>query len=183
MEFAKITAARIADRVHTLLAQIRAAGSEGNDDEAEGWDDCEVVQPLGLFVLPSISADLEGLFFRDGDESIVVHLLNKGLARLTDMVAGETRLYGAANPAARTRHMPDGETRVESDTGAGKSVVINEGTQGVVRVGDGVARSTAMGAWMAQIETYLNGIAPDTVTPFIGDIGSTSSGSTTVKAG
>jgi hypothetical protein len=118
MEFAKVTRARLGERVRVLLAQLRALGGEGADDAAEGWDDAEVVQPMGLLALPAMTPTLEALFFRDGDESVVVHLLDKGLSRLADMLEGETRLYGVSNPAARVRCMPSGALRLESAGGA-----------------------------------------------------------------
>lgn len=54
-------------------------------------------------------------------------------------------------------------------------------TLGVVRLGDDVSRNAAMIAWMTQVTTAINALAPGAVTPFVqAVIGVTSSASTKV---
>jgi len=138
-QFFKVTRVRLATNVRALLAQVRGLGQEGADEDAQALDDIEVVQPLGLFVRPIIAAGLELLAAELGEETLGLAILNKALSVL-DVEAGETRLYGAAEPTSRIRHRASGRTDVESK--AGQDVVLNGGSKAVARVDDTTTNGT-----------------------------------------
>jgi hypothetical protein len=132
----KVTATRLGSTARVMLAQLRGVGVEGDDEDAEPYDDAEVRQPLGLFSRPVITASLQALAVRLGHQILPLFLIDKSRAPFTDVEEGETRLYGAGNAAARVRHHADGSTDVESDTANGKDVVLNGGSAVVAAEGD-----------------------------------------------
>lgn len=103
IEFGKVLATRLGSRARTLLAQIRAAGDEGDDNDAVPADDVEVVQPLGLFARPVIRATLEAVLTRIGDQFVAVGLLDKGLATESSVQPGETRVFAAGWPSVHVK--------------------------------------------------------------------------------
>jgi hypothetical protein len=132
LEFAKVTAVRLGTRVRAVLAQLRAAGDEGDDDGAEGFDECEVVHPLGFVSLPAtpLARTLEAAFVRDGDEGHVLALVDKALGVLGSgvnaLAAGAAKVFAPGNLNARVDWLPSGD------------VVINGGLLRIARVTDPV---------------------------------------------
>lgn len=118
----KVIATRLGTRCRVLLADLRGAGSEGHDDDAEPYDGAEVRQPLGLFARPRVTASLVAWAVRMGDQVKPLFLTDKSQAPFTDLDEGETDLY---NDAVRVRLRASGD--VELGAGA---------TKGVARAGD-----------------------------------------------
>lgn len=111
-ETAKITGTSLGDQKRVLLAQLRILGEESDDDSAEPADDCEAISPLGLVARPAISSETEAVIARDGSDVVALAIVDKSLARLDSdpsLEEGETRLYGAQEPAAIVRIKANGD--------------------------------------------------------------------------
>lgn len=173
------------ERARTMLLQLMGGGAEGDDDGAEQIDGAELIQPMGLFVHPFITPRTEAFGFELGDEVVVLHVLDKSggggasPAAFTDTEAGETRLYGAKEAAARIRLRADGSMDIEVKAGvpvrithpsgarfhilgnggvdvrsaSGQPITLNQGNASVARVGDAVAPSAAMATWLSTVGT------------------------------
>lgn len=132
LDFVKTTAVRLGTRVRVVLAQLRAAGDEGDDDAAEAFDDAEVIHPLGFLSRPAVDGagrlarTLQAAVVRDGDEAHVLAFIDKALGVLSDLQAGMARIFAPGNLNARVDWLPNGD------------VVINGGTLRLARVTDGV---------------------------------------------
>lgn len=73
------------------------------------------------------------------------------------------------------------EAKLEIRADGGIKIGINA-SRGAARLNDTVSRSTLMGTWMNQVTAGVNGLAPGSVTPFVGStIGSISSASSIVE--
>jgi len=188
IEFMKVTLALWGTRASTLVAQLRGAGEEGDDDAAEAFDGVEVAQPMGLRANPVQRASLEGVVVEIGDERYVLCLIDK--SRQTGAVnpeAGGTVLYGCAAPDAVVYVRASGAIEITAKTGT--DVVLNGGTLKVARATDPVAAgatpATGMASWIALVSAALNAIAPGTIPPGTpSDFGTidTGAGATHVKA-
>lgn len=119
IEFAKVLALSAGARVRTLLAQLRANGTDGQDDDAEPMDGVEVVQPHGLAARPAISDTLEAVYVRVGDEFVCIGILDKGAAALSPALEeNETRLFSLAGAYLRLR----GDGSADLVTASGKAI-------------------------------------------------------------
>jgi hypothetical protein len=119
LEFMRVVATRLGTRARVLLAQLRGAGNEGDDDDAEPFDDAEVVHPAGYLARPPNPATTVPLVHRDGDEAVVIALVDKGLGVVNDLAIGEVRITGvsAANVVAALRILASGQFTITSKTG------------------------------------------------------------------
>ena len=135
LRFLKVTRTRVADRVRTLMLQVRGYGSEGADDDesTERQDDVELVQPLGLMARAVIASGLEVLAAEIGDQTVGLALLNKALSVLS-LEEGETRLYGAKESTCRIRMRADGSIDIEAKSAM--DIRLNGGSLKVARVTD-----------------------------------------------
>lgn len=92
----KVTRAAFNAASKLLHVQLRGAGDEGDDANAEPADDAVVLQQLGLAVLPIIqnaaTSTLRALGFQHGDEVRVLAWWDKARSP-ADLEAGETQLY------------------------------------------------------------------------------------------
>lgn len=139
------TAASTARRV--LTASVVGAGDPGDSGSAERVDGCEVVQPLGLYARPVLTAMTEALVARLSDKPVVLAIIDKGRAA-QNVEEGEVRLYGpgSANAAAVVRIRADGSIEVTATDGRNVSisvsgagdVVLDGGTLKSARVTDPV---------------------------------------------
>lgn len=153
IEFFKLTLAALGGAARTVVAQVRGAGAEGADDDAEPLDGVELVQPYGLFAWPVPSATAEVVGVRVGDEVVGLGALDKGRPLPAGMQQGEARVAGSSD-AANYRSRPDGTSEVNSDTSAGKDVVVNGGTLPVARRTDGVVIGTLAGTVAGGVVTF-----------------------------
>lgn len=161
IEFMKVTLAAWGTRASTLVAQLRGAGEEGDDDAAEAFDGVEVAQPMGLRVNPVQRASLEGVVVEIGDERYVLCLIDK--SRQTGAVnpeVGGTVLYGCAAPDAVVYVRASGAIEITAKTGA--NIVLNGGTLNVARSSDAV--EVTLGALAAAAITAPPGGGPCTLT-------------------
>lgn len=181
IEFMKLTLSAWGTRASTLVAQLRGAGEEGDDDAAEAFDGVEVAQPMGLRAKPVQRASLEGVVVEIGDERYVLCLVDK--SRQTGAVepdTGGTTLYGLAEPSAVVYVRASGAIEITTKTGT--DIVLNGGSLKVARATDPVtcgALSFAPGASGAVL-TY-NGTPVTAAVNITGTI-DTGAGATHVKA-
>jgi hypothetical protein len=119
-----------------LTASIVGSGNAGDDASAERVDNCEVVQPLGLFARPVLTALTEGVVARLADRPLILAMIDKGRAPQA-VEEGETRLYGVGgdNAAAVVRLRADGSIEVTSLSDL--NISLTAGGAGIVRFQDG----------------------------------------------
>lgn len=138
-ERVQLTLTRWATRAtRELLAQLRAAGAEG--DTGEEQDDMEVVQPMGLRVRPVQRSTLEGLSVDWGDRRVVLFLVDK--ARQTGAVEpeeGGTVLHSLGAEAAHIYLRANGD--IEITPASGRNIILAGGSLGVARSSDAVQTS------------------------------------------
>ena len=146
------TAASTVRRV--LTASIVGSGNAGDDASAERVDNCEVVQPLGLFARPVLTTLTEALVARLADRPLILAMIDKGRPAQA-VEEGEVRLYGvgSSNAAAVIRVRGDGSIEITATDGRNVSisvsgagdVVLDGGTLKSARVTDPVRIGTITG--------------------------------------
>lgn len=136
LEVAKVKETNVGTRTRVLTARILVAGAEGDDENAEEFDDAEVLSPLGLDVRPVPTSQLQALIIRDGDDALIISMRDKSRTKLTDLEVGETRLSGAKEETARIRIRANGDIEITAKSGS--NVIVNGGTKEVARKDDAV---------------------------------------------
>lgn len=152
IDFARVTTAAASTTRRVVTVQIAALGNEGDDNTSERGDDVEVIQPLGLMAVPSITATTEAPFMRLGDRQVALGIIDKGATPQT-VEAGEVRLYGpgASNASAVLRIRADGSIEITSKTN--QNVIVTANGTGEVRVNGSAVKIAAdadpvdVGAW------------------------------------
>ncbi len=152
IDFARVTTAAASTTRRVVTVQIAALGNEGDDNGSERGDDVEVIQPLGLMAVPSITATTEAPFMRLGDRQVALGIIDKGATPQT-VEAGEVRLYGpgASNASAVLRIRADGSIEITSKTN--QNVIVTANGTGEVRVNGSAVKIAAdadpvdVGAW------------------------------------
>lgn len=140
----KIVATTLGTASRVLLARLRGFGSTGDDDNAAPFDDAEVAHPIGYMARPVASATLEAVVWREGDDAIVLAILDKGMPVVSDLEEGEARIYGPKEPSATFRIRASGD--IEVTPKAGRKVYVGGPAGGEpIALGD-------------QVQNYLNSI-------------------------
>lgn len=147
LDFVNVARTIASTALRALTASILGAGDPGDDGTAERVDDCEVVQPLGLYARPVLTAMTEALIARLADRPLILALLDK-TRPAQDVEEGEVRLYGpgSANATANARIRAAGAVEVNAtnnqnvaiNVGGTGDVVLDGGSLKVARVTDGV---------------------------------------------
>lgn len=195
LDFARVLTAEAATQTRCVTVQVSASGDEGNNDtDTERGDGVEVLQPLGLMAVPTITATTQAPFMRVGDQLVALGIIDKGAAAQA-VEAQETRLYGAGadNATANVRIRATGAVEVNAKANANVAVnvdgsgdvVLDGGSLKVARVTDAVTINATLATWITQVTTAVNGLAPGSVTAVPGaTVGTiaTSGGATHVKA-
>lgn len=158
VEFLKITRTVLGTAARVLLAQLRGNGDEGDDATAEPIDAAEVVQPLGLFARPALTAHTEAVALRLGDQVVVLTVQDKSLSVLS-VPEGATWLYGAQNPAACVRLNADGTVDILS---AG-DVRVKSGSTPVAKEGSATAGHTHTASYVLNAN-LTTGVVTGTIT-------------------
>jgi len=142
IDFARVTTAAASTTRRVVTVQIAALGNEGDDNGSERGDDVEVIQPLGLMAVPSITATTEAPFMRLGDRQVALGIIDKGATPQT-VEAGEVRLYGpgASNASAVLRIRADGSIEITSKTN--QNVIVTANGTGEVRVNGSAVKIAA----------------------------------------
>lgn len=92
--FSKVMRASFDAASKLLELQLREDGDEGDDEGARPEDRASFLSQLGVAVRPVIASTLRALTFEDGDDTVVVKLVDKARSP-TDLDAGETRVFSA----------------------------------------------------------------------------------------
>ena len=184
IDFARVTTAAASTTRRVVTVQIAALGNEGDDNTSERGDDVEVIQPLGLMAVPSITATTEAPFMRLGDRQVALGIIDKGATPQT-VATGETRLYGvgSSNAAANMRILAAGGIKINAKTGQSVTltalgagvVALQNGSQAFVRGNDfsssfntGIdaikVLNTAIGVFATAVGTATPAVAPAAVT-------------------
>lgn len=164
IEFFKITLASWGTRASTLVAQLRGAGEEGDDDSAEALDGVEVAQPMGLRARPVQRASLEGVVVEIGDERYVLCLIDKSRqVGAVEPEAGGALVHSLAEPSAVFYARASGDLEVTPK--AGRDTVLSGGVLDAARKTDVVTANAAMITWMTQVTAGINGLVPGAVAP------------------
>jgi hypothetical protein len=151
LEFWRVVATSWASDVRTLVARMFGVGNtSAGEQEQESEEAAEVLQPLGVTARPDPSTNVtdtnEAVVIRDGDETHVLLLVNKGLPKLTDsdLMPGEVMLHGASvtNVSARVVIKKNGDAWLVAK--GGQKVLLNTVTGGkkIAAHGDSTAGHT-----------------------------------------
>lgn len=154
LDFVNISRTIVSTVRRVLTSSILGAGDPGDSASAERVDGCEVVQPLGLFARPVLSATTEALVARLADSPVILAIIDKGRPAQS-VEEGEVRIYGpgSANAAATIRVRADGAIEITATDGRNVAinvsgsgdVVLDGGTLKSVRVTDPVRIGTITG--------------------------------------
>jgi len=144
IDFARVTSCAASSQVRAVTVQMSALGDEGNTNEGERGENVEVLQPLGLMAVPSITQTTEAPFLRIGDRQVALGIIDKG-ATPQACETGEVRLYGpgSSNASAVLRIRADGSIEITAKSGVNISLAV-DGAGDVVLDGGSlkVARAT-----------------------------------------
>lgn len=154
MEFVKVTSVAVSTSTRAVTMQAAGAGAEGDDNDAERFDEVEVVQPLGVLANPILTDTTQAVAVRHGDELVALFIVDKGRSAQA-IESGETRLYGAGtnNQTTVIRLRASGAIEITSANngainitanGTG-DVVVNGGSLKIARVTDPVRIGTVTG--------------------------------------
>lgn len=154
LEFVKVTAVAVSTSTRAVTMQAAGAGAEGDDNDAERFDEVEVVQPLGVLANPILTDTTQAVAVRHGDELVALFIVDKGRSAQA-IESGETRLYGAGtnNQTTVIRLRASGAIEITSANngainitanGTG-DVVVNGGSLKIARVTDPVRIGTVTG--------------------------------------
>ena len=163
-------------------ADVLTAQGKGPGDAPD--DSLEVVQMPGLRARPVVRGSSEALVLELPNGDRFAFIVDKGTSDgAVALEAGETQLRGCASAATVVRLRASGDIEITPATG--RSVILAGGTAKVARVGDAVASAGtgpgSMTAWIAAVTTFVNGLAPGTVTAPT-NFGTVSGGADYVKA-
>jgi hypothetical protein len=154
LEFVKVTSVAVSTSTRAVTMQAAGAGAEGDDNDAERFDEVEVVQPLGVLANPILTDTTQAVAVRHGDELVALFIVDKGRSAQA-IESGETRLYGAGtnNQTTVIRLRASGAIEITSANngainitanGTG-DVVVNGGSLKLARVTDPVRIGTVTG--------------------------------------
>lgn len=155
IEFFKVRATSIGSKARTLVARLFGVGAEfAPDDGNEPVEEAEVLQPAGLVARPATSKTLEAVVVRDGDEVVVLFLIDKGASKdaTAGIAEGETRLVGvgAGNASAMVRITVDGDIEVRPKAGRKAYIGGIDGSEPIV-LGD------TLNTFLSNVKTWLDG--------------------------
>lgn len=154
-DFVRIARTAVSTTRRVVTASIVGIGNVGDDASAERVDNCEVAQPLGLFAVPVLTSQTEGVVVRLADRPFILFVLDKDRTAQA-CEDGGTVLYGvgSANAAARVYLRATGAIEVTAKTG--QTVTIVAGGAGTVILQDGSQAFVKGNAYSTALNTYLD---------------------------
>lgn len=131
--FFRVTLARWASAVQTLLVQGRGPGEQPAEN-------VEVYQPLGLRARPVVANSTEALVIELPNGGRIALVIDKGLGGAVP-AEGETQLHGQAAPDANITIKANGDIQITPK--AGRQILLGDGaTKKVNREGDPTSNGT-----------------------------------------
>ena len=154
-DFVRIARTAVSTTRRVVTASIVGIGNVGDDASAERVDNCEVAQPLGLFAVPVLTPQTEGVVARLADRPFILFVLDKGRTAQS-CEAGGAKLYGVGpdNAAAIVYIRATGAIEVTSVTNT--NVTVTAGGTGVVRFQDGSQAFVKGNAYSTALTTFVN---------------------------
>ena len=154
-DFVRIARTAVSTTRRVVTASIVGIGNVGDDASAERVDNCEVAQPLGLFAVPVLTPQTEGVVVRLADRPFILFVLDKGRTAQA-CEDGGTKLYGVGpdNAAAIVYIRATGAIEVTAKTG--QTVTIVAGGAGTVILQDGSQAFVKGNAYSTALNTYLD---------------------------
>lgn len=154
-DFVRIARTAVSTTRRVVTASIVGIGNVGDDASAERVDNCEVAQPLGLFAVPVLTPQTEGVVARLADRPFILFVLDKGRTAQA-CEDGGTKLYGVGpdNAAAIVYIRATGAIEVTAKTG--QTVTIVAGGAGTVILQDGSQAFVKGNAYSTALNTYLD---------------------------
>lgn len=154
-DFVRIARTAVSTTRRVVTASIVGIGNVGDDASAERVDNCEVAQPLGLFAVPVLTSQTEGVVARLADRPFILFVLDKGRTAQA-CEDGGTKLYGVGpdNAAAIVYIRATGAIEVTAKTG--QTVTIVAGGAGTVILQDGSQAFVKGNAYSTALNTYLD---------------------------
>lgn len=175
LTLSKVVRAAFSSASKLLELQLREDGAEGDDEGARPEDQASFLSQLGVAVRPVVASTLRALTFDDGDDTIVVKLVDKARSP-TDLDEGETRVFSAGTIANAVRLLGARIIVEAPEIRLGATA-----TKKVARVGDTVRVTIPEGTTL----TGTVGGSPATFTVGVGGVvadGTITSGSNKVRA-
>ena len=139
MQFPKVTLATVDTVKRVVTLQLRGFGQTGDDEDAAPTDGAELVQPLGLFANPVLSAETEAVTLGLGDQDVALHVIDKSLSVLS-CPPGTTILVACGNASCLVKCNPDGSMDIA--TASGQDVRFNGGSTPVAKEGSATTGHT-----------------------------------------
>ena len=168
-DFVRIARTAVSTTRRVVTASIVGIGNVGDDASAERVDNCEVAQPLGLFAVPVLTPQTEGVVARLADRPFVLFVLDKGRTAQA-CEDGGTKLYGVGpdNAAAIVYIRATGAIEVTSVTNT--NVTLTAGGTGIVRFQDGSQAFIRGNDYSAALATFLtaSNAAMSSLSAFLG---------------
>lgn len=146
MEFPKVTLAKVGMATRVVTLQLRGFGQTGDDTDAEPTDNAELVQPLGLFANPSLTAETEAVTQRLGDQAVALAVIDKSLSVLS-CPPGTTILVSCGNASCLVKCNADGS--MDLATASGQDVRFNGGSTPVAKEGSTATHTHLPGTFNA----------------------------------
>jgi len=142
----------------------------------------EYAQPYGFKSVPRApdsngSAEAVCLLVAGEPDHPLVVAVTDVRDRPTGWASGDAGLYDYRGNLVRCQA---GKIEIEGKN----DIILGTGaTKGVARTTDAIQGDAAMGVWMGQVQTFINGIVPGTIAPLLANVdGTVTGGSATVKA-
>lgn len=157
-----VSLSRLADKVgYGYIAPIALDPEQGDRPLQRR---VKLLQSFGFRSAPKVVGS-EGLLLapRAGaSNGVAVAVDNLSIGPI-DLKEGESAMYGAGG--SLLKHDQAGKITVDSSVT--QDLVVNGGTLRVARATDrcDIAPSGPLALWLSQVETFINGLAPGTVTP------------------
>lgn len=113
-----------------VMAQVRGVGVDGQDDQAEPGDDCEVLHPLGFMSRATIPANGNAVTMigvRVGNDIIGLGVRDKSMPALTDsdLADGDAVMYSPGAPGSTVKMAANGDVTATVKSGQVFTVDVN----------------------------------------------------------
>jgi hypothetical protein len=156
LEFSRVLSAAASSSTRCVTVQVAASGDEGDTDEdTERGDAVEVLQPLGLLSVPTVTATTQAPYMRVGDQLVATGIIDKG-ATAQAVETGGTKLYGAGSGNAAAVVYIRASGAIEVTAKSNVNVVITAGGTGLVVLQNGSQAFIRGNDYSSALTTFVN---------------------------